>query len=140
MDETRIRKRLALIDETAGLLSDSIPGDAGSYGKADRLIKDATERRLQVISEAELDILKTLYKDLGRRIVGDEESLIDSMEGLLGRKATASLKERRGLRNKLVHAYLDIDQAEVYEQASGLGDLKEFARAVTKLVDHPPKL
>jgi uncharacterized protein YutE (UPF0331/DUF86 family) len=134
VDEERISKRLALLKETATLLSASLPESEEAYGRADRLTRDATERRLQVISESEVDIMRTLYKDLGRRVVGDEESLMDALSDQLGKKTIEQAKRRRALRNKLVHAYLDIDQAEVYREASELEDVEEFERAVAKLV------
>jgi uncharacterized protein YutE (UPF0331/DUF86 family) len=134
VDEERINKRLALLRETALLLSASLPRSEEAYRKADRLTRDATERRLQVVSESEIDIMRTLYKDLGRRVVGDEESLMDALSDQLGKKTIEQAKRRRALRNKLVHAYLDIDQAEVYREASELGDVEEFEKAVAKLV------
>jgi uncharacterized protein YutE (UPF0331/DUF86 family) len=78
--------------------------------------------------------MRTLYKDLGRRVVGDEESLMDALGDQLGRKTIERAKRRRALRNKLIHAYFDIDQAEVYREASELEDVEEFERAVAKLV------
>ena len=130
MDEERIRKRLALLREVSDLLAKSLPKTEEAYRQADRLTKDATERRLQLLSEAELDAIKVLYKGLGDRIVGDEESLIGSMEGPLGRGNVEKVKERRALRNKLVHASIDVDPAEIYGLASELGDLKGFEKAV----------
>jgi uncharacterized protein YutE (UPF0331/DUF86 family) len=131
-DEERIGKRLALLRETSGLLSKEVPGSEEDYRKADRKTKDATERRLQIISEVELDIVRTLYKDLGKRVVGDEESLIEAMEDLLGKKVTQQVKKRRWMRNKLVRAYLDIDAGEIFGQASELEDIKDFEKAVEK--------
>jgi uncharacterized protein YutE (UPF0331/DUF86 family) len=130
LDEERIRKRLALIEEVSGLIAKSLPKTEGAYRGADRLTKDATERRLQIVSEAELDVIRVLYRDFGERIVGDEESLIDSMEKSLGRGTVGQVKKRRALRNRLVHAYMDADPAEIYRQASELSDLKHFERAV----------
>lgn len=130
MDEERIRKRLALIEEVSGLFAKSLPETEEAYRSADRLTKDATERRLQVVSEAELDVMRVLYKDVGERVVGDEESLIDSMEKSLGRGTVEQVKKRRALRNRLVHAYMEVDPAEIYRQASELSDLKSFEKAV----------
>ena len=45
---------------------------------------------------------------------------------------------RRALRNKLVHAYLDMDEAEVYALASDPRDVEEFREAVGKLFAKPP--
>ena len=134
MDEERIRKRLALIDETAGLLKKDLPATAGSYATADRKTKDATERRLQVLSEAQLDLVRTLYKDLGNRIVGDEESLLRSMEGTMGKQVTEHVIRRRALRNGLVNANHEVDEAEVFRQARDLDDIRDFQSAVRKLM------
>lgn len=131
----RVKKRLSLLRETTGLLSDTVPKSEGEYASADRTTKDATERRLQIISEAELDIVKTLYKDLGRRVVGDEESLLRAMEDMLGKKVTEAVRRRRRLRNRLVHVYLDVDRTEVYQQASNLTDVEEFERTAARLVE-----
>lgn len=130
MDEERIRKRLALIEEISDLIAKSLPKTEEAYRSADRLTMDATERRLQIVSEAELDAMRVLYKDIGERIVGDEESLIDSMEKSLGRGVVEQVKKRRALRNRLVHAYTDADPAEIYRQASERSDLKGFEKAV----------
>ena len=138
MDEDRIRKRLALLRETRGLLSESLPDSEEGYRRADRTTRDATERRVQILSEAELDVMKTLYKDYGKRVVGDEESLVDAMEGTLGKKLIEQVKKRRALRNKIIHAYLDIDLAEVFGHASDLKDVEEFEREVMKLIGGRP--
>ncbi len=130
MDEERIRKRLALIEEISDLIAKSLPKTEEAYRSADRLTMDATERRLQIVSEAELDAMRVLYKDIGERIVGDEESLIDSMEKSLGRGVVEQVKKRRALRNRLVRAYTDADPAEIYRQASERSDLKGFEKAV----------
>ncbi|MDG7018531.1 MAG: DUF86 domain-containing protein [Nitrososphaerota archaeon] len=138
MDQDRIRKRLALLKETRGLLSESLPDSEEGYRRADRTTRDATERRVQILGEAELDVIKTLYKDYGKRVVGDEESLVDAMEGTLGKKLIEQVKKRRALRNKIIHAYLDIDLAEVFGQASNLKDVEEFEREVMKLIGGRP--
>ena len=134
MDQDRIRKRLALLKETRGLLSESLPDSEEGYRRADRTTRDATERRVQILGEAELDVIKTLYKDYGKRVVGDEESLVDAMVGTLGKKLIEQVKKRRALRNKIIHAYLDIDLAEVFGQASDLKDVEEFEKVVAKLI------
>ena len=115
----------------------SLPRSEEAFRGSDRLTRDATERRLQVISEVEFDVMKTLYKDLGGRVVGDEGSLLDALEGRLGKRVVGQVKRRRALRNKLVHGYLDVDPAEVYSLARNLGDLEEFEREVSKLLKVP---
>jgi uncharacterized protein YutE (UPF0331/DUF86 family) len=91
--------------------------------------RHATERELQVVIEACLDIGHHVLSREGLRRPGDyrdvfailhEAGIIDSS---LGRR----LEDMASFRNRLVHGYLDLEPARVYEIARHeLGDIEAF--------------
>ncbi len=111
-----------------------VPKSFADYSKS-AVIKDATERNLQLISDAELDLLAYLYKKVGKEAIISENSLPEKLAGVLNKEVLEGYKRRRELRNKLVHAYkiaaLDKD---IFEQASNLKDVEDFKRAVERAI------
>ena len=111
------------------------PKSADSYIKADPNIKDAVERNLQLVSDAELDIAMQLYKGMELRLGGDDESVLERVEPKLGKSIVSKLKERRKLRNALIHAYAESAyDKEAFAQAHGRDDIEAFIRKVNELM------
>jgi uncharacterized protein YutE (UPF0331/DUF86 family) len=112
----------------------SIKGEK-EYEKATAERKAAVERNLQLISDIELDVLILLDRHLGLGTVADEESIVDRFEGRMRKETLEKLRERRKLRNTLIHAYaVNRDDKEVGGQAINLDDVKRFASEVRKLI------
>ncbi len=135
LDSERIRKDMIRIDEYRKRIEKVVPNSYSAYSKADFMLKNAIERNLQLISDLQLDILLRLYKDLESKLSGDEQSLLEGLRGHLNNRVIERVKERRALRNMLVHAYSDTEYDEiVFKQARNPDDLDEFSRAVKGLI------
>jgi uncharacterized protein YutE (UPF0331/DUF86 family) len=136
LDEVRIRRKLADLEKYEERLKESTPKEMKAYLKADYRTKNVVERNLQLASDTELDVMAQLYKGLGLIIADDDLSMINNLEGTLGRRTIEKAKERRRLRNTLVYAYADGHYDEqAFEQAHDLGDIEDFGREVKKILE-----
>lgn len=95
----------------------------------------AAERELGVVIEACLDIGHHVIAREGFRRPGDYRDVFVILrenavvEEPLGRR----LEEMAGFRNRLVHAYLDVEPGRVYEIArERLADVEAFVAAIVK--------
>jgi uncharacterized protein YutE (UPF0331/DUF86 family) len=136
LDKERISKKISYLEVYSNNLGAMAPQSAEAYKKADNILKSAIERNLQLVSDTELDILALLYKGLGLRIGGDDESIIESLSEKMAKKAINKVKERRTLRNLLIHAYAEIGyDKEAYEQARYTGDVNDFIKEVRRILN-----
>ena len=136
LDKDRISKKLSGLEVYLKNLGSMAPKSLDAYKKADNILKSAIERNLQLVSDAELDILALLYKGLGLRLSGDDESIIESLSGKMSKKTINRVKERRTLRNLLIHAYAERGyDEEAFDQAHYTGDVNEFIKDVRRLLD-----
>lgn len=134
-DEARIKRKQVDLERYKARLEKMAPKSVDAYLKSDTILKSAIERNIQLISDVELDILMQLYKMLEIRIAGDDESIIAKFEEKLGKKLVERIKERRNLRNELIHAYTDSDyDRRVFEQARDLSDIEAFNKEVNRLL------
>jgi len=135
MDTERILRRLNDIEHYSNTLASIVPSSYEVYERSAITTKAAVERYLQLISDFELEVLALAYKSLDLGLAGSEESLISKFEKLLSKEAIESFKERRALRNMLVHAYFDMHyDKEVFEQASKLKDVERFIKEIRKII------
>jgi uncharacterized protein YutE (UPF0331/DUF86 family) len=135
MEETnRIEEKLSEIKLYVKEIDDRIPPSFERYKSADVMVKRTLERDLQLINDAEIDILALLtkLKDVG--IASSEENLIDRFNGILSAKALSHLKRLRRLRNILTHAYKNehYDEA-VFNAAKNLSEVLAFVKEVSKV-------
>lgn len=101
----RILKKTVEIERYGKELAEALPKTIDEYKKSDMFIKSTVERRLQLISDAEIDVLALMYKRLKLDIVGEDESLINSLSEVLSQKTVEKMRRLRKLRNALVHEY-----------------------------------
>lgn len=135
IDSNRVKRRLLDLERYSERLKGITLKSQVDYKKSDSIVKAATERNLQLISDMELEVMMLLYKGLDLSLAGDDISLIDMLSGKISAAALSKTKERRILRNLLVHAYSDSSYDErVFQQASDLSDVKDFIKDVKKLL------
>ncbi|MCL5094707.1 MAG: DUF86 domain-containing protein [Candidatus Marsarchaeota archaeon] len=135
LDKERIKEKLSDLKIYSKRLSSIVPSDSDSYKNADIILKSAIERNLQLVSDVELDILALLYKGLELKLSGDDLSLIESLNGKLSKKSINKIKERRTLRNLLIHAYANSSyEEESFKQAYNTADVTEFIKEVGQLL------
>lgn len=135
IDKSRIEHRLLDLERYSYRLNDIMPENFSDYIESGHELKAATERYLQLISDIEFEILAQVYKAKELSIAGDERNLLERMKKILGKKVTDSLRLRRTLRNKLVHAYYDITYDEdVFTLGKDLDDVNDFINTTKKAI------
>lgn len=110
--------------------------DIRSHGEriflADLALQAQAERHLQVALQCAIDTALHILADDTDRTPEDYGSAFRELAaaGVLGQDLADRLRLGAGLRNVLVHAYLDVDPARIWTHLSRLDDLEDFAYAV----------
>ena len=97
---------------------------------ADADLHDLAERRLHLAVECMIDVSNHVIATEGLRTAKTyrDAFVVLSESGVLDHSLAQRLGGWAGLRNVLVHLYMDIDHGFVHEAiANELGDLSEFA-------------
>lgn len=129
VDRGIVRRKLQLITSTLRLL-EPLRGVAPGAYSADPMLRDATERRLQKIVEAAVDINTHLLVETGRPTPDDMHASFTALGelGAIDPALATALAPSAGLRNRLVHGYDRIDDAKVL---AAVGEaLAQFPRYV----------
>lgn len=135
MDKSRLEHRLLDLERFCQRLKEVMPDSLSEYAECEHGVKASAERYLQLISDIEFEILAQIYKAKELSIAGDERNLVERTQRILGKKVTDPLRLRRTLRNKLVHAYYDLNYDEdVFGLGKDLDDVSEFIKAVKKIL------
>ncbi len=136
IDKRLVCAKLAQLRERQQLLT-QLAAEPQAQFVADRVKISAAERALQVSIEICLDLGQHLiaalalprpseYRDIFR-ILGEH--------GLIDRQFADRLQRMAAFRNRLVHAYANVDPGTVYGFLQGdRADFDEFARTVASLV------
>ncbi len=125
----RIEELLGRLREMAGVPRERYLRDAGLQAQA--------ERWLQLCAESVLDVAAHVIADSGLRTPTTyRESFQILAESDVLEAALAKQMERwAGLRNVLVHLYLDVDQDILYDiLQNDLGQVEAFVQAVVRSV------
>lgn len=93
-----------------------IAGKSLEEYRADFYIKSSAERLIQLIVECATDINNHVVVETGNRPPEDYTvSFVKAAEaGLISRNLAEQIKGSAGMRNILVHEYMDIDDEKVY--------------------------
>ena len=105
---------------------------------ADRGLQAQAERWLQLAAEAALDLAHHLIADRGWRTPATYREAFQILreEAVLSEDLARKMEGWAGLRNVLVHLYLDVDQERLHEVlGSELSQLEEFAAAISGALD-----
>lgn len=125
--KTRIRK----IEECVDRLREIGEAPEKAYF-ADRGLQSAAERLLQVAIQSLLDIGSHLIAELGFREAEGYAEIVDILgeEGVLPEAFAKRVRKMAGLRNILVHNYLDVDAGKLWKHLGKLDDFEAFCRHV----------
>ena len=136
VDKEVVERRLRRLEESLQKLRLASQNSLKAYLEND-LIRDSAERNLQVAIQICIDIGGHFVASLGFRtpetyadifvILREEGVLSDSLSGVMQRMV--------GLRNILVHDYLEINPELVYEHLDSLNGFAKFAREIIEAVD-----
>jgi uncharacterized protein YutE (UPF0331/DUF86 family) len=103
--KNRILEKSLDLERFSKELSQVLPKTAEEYKKGNILVKSTVERRLQLISDTEIDVLAILYRELKLKVVGEDISLIAAFSDIFKEKTSEKVRRLRDLRNKLIHEY-----------------------------------
>lgn len=105
---------------------------------SDFYLKASAERLIQLIVDCASDINNHVVVEMGQRPPEDyASSFIRASEaGMLTAELANRLKGSGGMRNILVHEYMDIDDEKVYKVLPiALSDFKEYIRQVDNFLE-----
>lgn len=131
--EQRLKKLHQLqqnLQEIAAVSRDQFVADYRQYWLA--------ERGLQLAAEAVLDIAHHILAAVFGRFPETNEAALDGLRDcqVISAKWHSQLKGFGGLRNVLVHGYLDIDETQIYEHAQKAPEvLRGFSREIVAWMD-----
>lgn len=94
----------------------------------------AGERALQLAIQSCIDVAAHLVAELGLRTPDDYRGTFRGLadEGILDKDLAQRLGDAAGMRNILVHEYLEIDARQVWRALERLDDLRAFADATRR--------
>lgn len=132
VDPETVSRRLRELDRRLGLLR-GIRGLGRAAFLADEGLQAQAERHLQLAIQSVIDVALHIVAEDAAATPEDYGStfviLADELR-VLDVDLAARLRSAAGLRNLLVHGYLDIDPGQVWSHLEQLDDLEAFASAV----------
>lgn len=140
VDREGIEARLRRLEDCVSELRRIRPGTLETYTR-DRGLRDRCERNLQVAIQCALDAGNHVIAEEILKSPEDQADILRILasEGILPHGFAERILPMAGFRNILVHEYLRLDHAKVYEALTrGLNDLEEFARHIQSWLDRKP--
>lgn len=134
MDSERILYRLKELEYYVSLLEKILPAKSSEYTKLDEVKKAAIERYCQLISEAQLDICKEIYKSMNLPPPNSNESIFQKLEGKIDSKTLSKIIKLREIRNELVHAYSSFDDLKLFNVLVPDDYIHDFIKDIRKLL------
>lgn len=135
VDAPSIESRLERLREQLTELDEIREGGREAFD-ADPRLRLATERALQLSIQACIDIAGHLVAELELTVPPDYRGLFPELATTgLDQRLAARLGDAAGLRNILVHDYLDLDENAIWVALDHLDDLREFAAFVVAKLD-----
>ncbi len=134
MDKERILYRLKELEYYVNLLEKIIPTKSSEYVKSDEVKKAAIERYCQLISEAQLDICKEIYKSMNLPPPNLNESIFQKLEDKIDSKTLSKIIKLREVRNELVHAYSSFDDLKLFNALMPNDYMHDFIKEIKSLI------
>lgn len=134
VDAGSVESRLDRLSELLDELEEIRAAGHDAY-TADFRSRLAAQHAIQLAIQVCIDIGAHLIAELGLRMPADYRGVFDALrpEGL-----DAELAERlaaaAGMRNVLVHGYLDVDDEIVWDTLAHLDDLRQFAATAEEML------
>ncbi|MCK4431352.1 MAG: DUF86 domain-containing protein [Candidatus Aminicenantes bacterium] len=141
IDSDLVRRKLARLNMYLDKLKPIADFTFKEY-TSDFYKKTSAERLIQLIVECASDINCHVVLESGQRPPEDyTSSFIRAAEaGLITHELANKLKGSGGMRNIIVHEYIDIDDRKIYETLPiAISDYKEYIRQVDDFLDRLEK-
>lgn len=133
VDPEAVRRRLRQIDRRVQRAREVAARGRDAFLAAEGLRAQA-ERHLQVAIQAAIDVaVHVVAEETGAtpETYGQAFELLGAA-GALDDDLAADLRRAAGLRNVLVHGYLDVDPEQVWDHLARLDVLERFAQAMDR--------
>lgn len=136
VDAERIGTRLDRLERLVERLEEVRSEGEDAYLADDRT-RAMTERWLQLAIQSCIDVGAQLTSELSVDPPADYAGVFRALSaaGHLAPDLAERLARAAGLRNILVHMYLELDDREIFSSLGQLDDLREFARVAQELAD-----
>jgi uncharacterized protein YutE (UPF0331/DUF86 family) len=137
IDADLIRRKLARLNMYLDKLAPIARKSFNEY-LADFYLKSSAERLIQLIVECASDVNNHVVVESGGRPPEDyTSSFVRAAEvGLIKRDLAEKIKGSGGMRNIIVHEYMDIDDEKVYKTLPlAITDYKEYIKQVDAYLD-----
>lgn len=136
VDAESVERRLRRIADEIGALRDIAEGGRSPF-MDDEMVRTAAERHLQVAIQAAADVANHILAEDSDLTPEDYGAAFVALAklGVIDQGLAERLRAAAGLRNVLVHLYLDVDPDRVWEAIEGLDDLEAFAAVVERYLE-----
>lgn len=137
VDREVVARRLRELDRRLGALQAiAATHDRGDY-VADLALQAQVERHLQLAVQAAIDIAAHIVAQDTAAVPDDygDTFVVLAREGLVDADLADRLRWAAGLRNVLVHGYVEVDHDTVWASLDELDDLRTFAAAIVAYLD-----
>lgn len=126
VDPESVEKRL---DRLNGLLAEleEIKATGQDAYRGDPRTRLAAERAIQLAIQICIDIAAHLIAELGPTMPDDYRGVFAALTPELDPELANRLGDAAGMRNVLVHMYLEVDDDAVWNALTHLDDLRRFA-------------
>jgi uncharacterized protein YutE (UPF0331/DUF86 family) len=131
LDKDRIIAKLAELDAYLDELRQIAPSSCEDFQRIEK--KRSCERLLQLSIECVVDLCKLFVAQLRLGLPSEENDLFKKLEkkGVISHGMGKTLRQMRGFRNILIHAYAAVDDELVFDYVTKkLGDFKSFKNEV----------
>jgi uncharacterized protein YutE (UPF0331/DUF86 family) len=125
----KIRECVSKLQGLAALEEDAFLGDSSAT--------DSAERNMQIAIQAVIDIGNHIVADMDLGSPKDYKDIFHVLgkHKIISETLAEKVISMTGLRNVLVHDYLEVDRSLIYRMIKNeLGDFDEFISAVLKLI------
>ena len=137
VDSNVILKRVGRIRKCVATLETIRRTHSESRFMADEMVQAAAERNLQVAIQSVLDICNHAVADMKLEVPDEEKQAVQILAShkLIPKRLAETLTSMIGMRNVLVHEYLEVDHVRLYAiMKTSLDDFEKLIKAVLKLM------
>lgn len=144
IDKARIETRIKEIEQKLDFLKNLLEEYPKIKFLTDDLVASGAERNLQIAIQACLDVADYLVAKLKLRLPKKDKKEVFrslSQKKIISENLADRLIKMAGMRNILVHEYLEIEREKIYQAIKNdLGDIVKFVSAIQKFLDKSASL